>query len=89
MLAVQGLYENGVIRIKEPVPNYEKCEVIVTFLPAVHDTERITRDSDFLLSHPKFNTKKEKFDAIDSLRGICKSNTMTLNDIKTDRLKRQ
>jgi len=32
---------------------------------------------------------KEKHDAIDSLLGICEGNTLTLDDIKTERLKRQ
>jgi len=89
MLAVQGLYENGIVRITEPVPNCEKCEVIVTFLPATYDVNHVARESDFLLSDPKLTTEKEKLDAIDSLLGICKGNTLTLNDIKTERLKKQ
>jgi hypothetical protein len=89
MLAVHGLYENGVVRIKEPVPDYEHCEVIVTFLPTSYNVEQIKRDERFILSNPKLNTKQEKLDAIDSLLGICKGNTLTLDDIKTERLKRQ
>jgi hypothetical protein len=89
MLAVQGLYENGTVRIMEPVPNYPKCEVIVTFLPAAYNAEQIRRDDELFLSNPKLNTKKEKLDAIDSLIGICKDSTLTLDDIKTERLRRQ
>jgi hypothetical protein len=89
MLAVQGLYENGTVRIMEPVPNYKKCEVIVTFLPATYDANPSKREGDFILSNPKLITKKEKLDAIDSLLGICEGNTITLDDIKTERLKKQ
>ena len=90
MLAVHGLYEKGVVRIKEPVPDYENCEVIVTFLPTTaYNVEQIKRDDGLILSNPKLNTEKEKIDAIDSLLGICKGNTLTLDDIKTERLKRQ
>jgi len=89
MLAVHGLYENGTVRIMEPVPGCENCEVIVTFLPTAYDVKHTKREGEFLLSNPKLNTKKEKLDAIDSLIGICEGNTMTLDDIKTERLKRQ
>jgi len=89
MLAVHGLYENGIVRIMEPVPSCENCEVIVTFLPAAYDVKHVKRGNDLLLSNPKLNTKKEKLDAINSLIGICKGSTLTLDDIKTERLKRQ
>jgi len=89
MLAVHGLYEKGTVRIIEPVNYFEKCDVIVTFLPPKYNTEYVTPDDEFVLSDPKSNTVKEKFDAIDSLIGICKDNTLTLNDIKTERLNRQ
>jgi hypothetical protein len=32
MLAVQGLYENGIIKIKEPVPNYKETQKILPVL---------------------------------------------------------
>jgi hypothetical protein len=89
MLAVQGLYENGVVRVIEPVPNYEKCEVIVTFLPSVYTTKQVMHRDEFLLSNPNLHTEKEKINAIDSLLGICEGNTLTIDDIKTERLKRQ
>jgi len=89
MLAVHGLYEKGTVRIIEPVQNLEKCEVIVTFLSTAYNTEQVRPDAEFILSNPKSNTEKEKFDAIDSLIGICKGNTLTVNDIKNERLKRQ
>jgi len=89
MFTVQGLYENGVVRVSEPVPNCEKCEVTVTFLSVAYNMERIKRNDEFSLSNPKLKTEKEKNNAIDSLLGICEGNTLTLNDIKTERLKRQ
>jgi len=89
MLTVQGLYENGVVRVNEPIPNCERCEVIVTFLSVAYDMEQIKRNSEFLLSNPNLKTAEEKNSAIDSLLGICEGNTLTFNDIKTERLKRQ
>jgi hypothetical protein len=86
---VQGLYENGVVRVIEPIPNYEKCEVIVTFLPSAYTTEKIMHGDEFLLSNPNLKTEKEKINAIDSLLGICEGNTLTLDDIKAERLERQ
>jgi predicted DNA-binding antitoxin AbrB/MazE fold protein len=30
--AIKGIYENGVLTFLEPVPNFEKSEVLITFL---------------------------------------------------------
>lgn len=81
MLAVQGLYENGIVKVREPVPDYSPCDVIVTFLPR--------QNREFMLSDSKQKTVQEKNSAIESLLGICEGNTLTLDDIKTERLKRQ
>jgi hypothetical protein len=89
MLAVHGFFENGTVRINDPVPDYEKCDVIVTFLPAAYNAGQITRNDDFLLLNPRLRTANEKNDAIDGLLGICEDNTMTIDDIKNRRLKRQ
>jgi hypothetical protein len=86
MLAVHGLYENGIVKVKEPVPNYKKCEVIVTFLPVAYKTKQ---KNEFLLADPNLKTAEEKNKAIDSLVGICEGCTLTLDDIKTERLKRK
>jgi hypothetical protein len=75
MLTVQGVYEKGTVQIKESVPDFGKCEVFVTFLPATYEIER--------------NSVKEKNEAIDNLLGICEGNTLTLDDIKRERLSRQ
>jgi len=75
MLTVQGIYEKGAVLIKESVPNFERCEVFVTFLPIENEIRR--------------NSVKEKKEAIDNLLGICEGNTLTLDDIKQERLSRQ
>ncbi|MCL2101273.1 MAG: hypothetical protein FWH22_06120 [Fibromonadales bacterium] len=42
MLTVQGLYENGIVKVREPVPSsyYEKSEVFVIFLPTAYKKEQ-------------------------------------------------
>jgi len=86
MLTVQGVYEKGTVLIKESVPDFERCEVFVTFLPISYE---IKQNDKFLLSEPKQNSIKEKNKAIDSLLGICEGNTMSIDDIKQERLSRQ
>jgi len=75
MLTVQGIYEKGTVQIKESVPNFERCEVFVTFLPIEHEIKR--------------NSVNEKNEAIENLLGICEGNTLTLDDVKRERLSRQ
>lgn len=48
---------------------------IVTFLPIEYEIKR--------------NSVKEKKEAIENLLGICKGNTLTLDDVKRERLSRQ
>jgi hypothetical protein len=84
MLTVQGIYEKGTILIKESVPDYEKCEVFVTFLPIINK-----QNDKFLLSDPKLKSTKEKNEAIDNLLGICEGNSFTMDDIRLERLSRQ
>jgi hypothetical protein len=76
MLTVQGIYEKGTIQIKESVPDFERCEVFVTFLPIECKISEI-------------NSVKEKNEAIDNLLGICEGNTLTLDDVRRERLSRQ
>jgi len=82
MLTVQGVYEKGTIQIKESIPDLERCEVFVTFLPVAYCNK-------YLLSEPKLESIKEKNKAIDDLLGLCEGNTLTLDDIKRERLSRQ
>ena len=70
MLTVQGIYEKGMVQIKESVPNFERCEVFVTFLPIEYEIKQ--------------NSVKEKKEAIDNLLGICEGNTLTLDDVKRE-----
>ena len=39
MLTVQGIYEKGRVQIKESIPDFEKCEVFVTFLPVAYEVK--------------------------------------------------
>jgi len=82
MLTVQGIYEKGTVQIKDFVPDLERCEVFVTFLPVAYSGKH-------LMSEPKLKSIKEKNKAIDDLLGLCEGNTLTLDDIKRERLSRQ
>ncbi len=82
MLTVQGIYEKGTVQIKDFVPDLERCEVFVTFLPVVHSGKH-------LMSEPKLKSVNERSKAIDDLLGLCEGNTLTLDDIKRERLSRQ
>ena len=63
MLTVQGIYEKGTVQIKESIPDLERCEVFVTFLPVVYNDK-------YMLSDPKLESIKEKNKAIDDLLDI-------------------
>jgi hypothetical protein len=86
MLTVQGIYEKGLVQIKESIPDFEKREVFVTFLPIAYE---IKCNNEYLLSEPKLKSIKEKNKAIDDLLGICEGNLLTLDDVKQERLSRQ
>jgi hypothetical protein len=78
MFAVKGIYDGTVARPQEAVPFTGDYEVVITFLkpnPAV-DPEKERRIQ-----------KKQR--ALDSLVGILKGNTMTLEEARDERLARQ
>jgi hypothetical protein len=73
MLAVQGIYDGKVVVPKEKIPYNGIRDVIITF-PDIDNDELTTA---------------EKLNALQQLVGIAVGNTMSLDDIKTERLARQ
>jgi flagellin-specific chaperone FliS len=76
MFAVQGIYDEGVVTIKDPVPVNKKYNVIVTFLKPA---ELIEENSD----------RERKLAALKRITGVISGNTMTLDEARTERLSRQ
>jgi hypothetical protein len=73
MLAVQGIYDGKVVVPKGKIPCTGTRDVIITF-PDINNDEL---------------SVAEKLNALQQLVGIAAGNTMTLDDIKTERLARQ
>jgi hypothetical protein len=73
MFAVHGIYDGKIVVPKEKIPYNGIRDVIVTF-PDIDNDELTTA---------------EKLNALQQLVGIIVGNTMTLDDIKTERLARQ
>lgn len=46
MLSVKGIYENGQIRLLEPIPSKKPAKVIVTLLEELDDVESETHAGD-------------------------------------------
>jgi hypothetical protein len=74
MFAVKGFYDGETIKVKEMIPVKEKYDVIITFLNPVFREAKV---------------KQDKKRILDSLVGIAAHNTMTLDEIKTERLAKQ
>jgi hypothetical protein len=74
MITVKGYYDKGVFTTTEPVPAHQRYEVYITFVKPAFSKEKTTK-----------NKKK----LLDSLVGIAAGNTMTLDDIRAERLARQ
>uniref|UniRef100_F4C2L9 DUF2281 domain-containing protein n=1 Tax=Sphingobacterium sp. (strain 21) TaxID=743722 RepID=F4C2L9_SPHS2 len=51
--AIKGIYENGVLRLLEPVPNIKRAEVVITFLNEENVTAKKSRRPGGLLRLPK------------------------------------
>jgi hypothetical protein len=49
MLSVKGIYENGHIRLLEPIPSEKPAKVIVTVLDELDDAQLATREVDLKL----------------------------------------
>jgi len=70
MLAVQGVYDGKIVVPKGKIPYKCTMDVIITF-PDIDNDEFPVAD---------------KLNALQQLAGIAVGNTMTLDDIKTERL---
>ena len=73
MLAVHGIYDGNIVVPKVKIPHKGKMDVIITF-PEIDNDELAVSD---------------KLNALQQLVGIATGNTMTLDDIKAERLARQ
>jgi hypothetical protein len=73
MFAVEGIYADGAVTISEPVPVY-KNDVVVTFLKP---TGEIVKDSD----------RERKIAALNRITGILSDSSMTLEEVRAERLK--
>ncbi|MDR0301932.1 MAG: hypothetical protein LBI04_06440 [Treponema sp.] len=76
MFAVQGIYDDGIVTIREPVPVNNKYDVVVTFLKPAEQT---VKDSG----------QKRKFAALNRITGILANSSMTLEEARMERLKDQ
>jgi hypothetical protein len=76
MFAVQGIYAEGKITINEPVPVNKNYDVVITFLKPA---EPVVKSSN----------RKRKIDALNRITGVLSSNSMTLEEVKAERLKNQ
>lgn len=84
MLTVQGIYNKGKVKIKETVPDFEMCEVFITFLPPAYEIkhkqiekketaeEKERREAfNFLINAPKISLP-EDFDYKKELKNALK-----------------
>ena len=76
MFAVEGVYANGMVSIKEPVPVNTQYDVIVTFLKPLDKEE-------------KDEKRERKFAALNRITGILFGSTMSLEEARAERLGRQ
>jgi len=73
MLAVQGIYDGNVVMPKIKIPYKGTMDVIITF-PGIDNDELAVAD---------------KLNALQQLVGIAAGNTMSLDNIKSERLAKQ
>ncbi|GHV01503.1 hypothetical protein AGMMS49521_1890 [Campylobacterota bacterium] len=77
MYAVKGYFDGKTISVLQPIPVSGAYDVVVTFLePAANQP-------------PQNASVKERKAALDSLVGIIKGNTITLDEAKAERLARR
>ena len=76
MFAIQGIYDDGVVTIDEPVPVNAKYDVVVTFLKPVELAENNA-------------VRETKLAALNRITGILSDNAMTLEEARAERLSRQ
>ena len=87
MFAIQGIYDDGVVTLNEPVPaaalTYaskvpvgKKYDVVVTFLKPTEPAEKNT-------------DRGKKIAALNRITGILSDSSMTLEEARAERLSRQ
>ena len=76
MFSVQGIYADGTVTINEPVPVNKKYDVVVTFLDPIGQED-------------KSNARERKIAALGRITGVLSDSTITLEEAKAERLKRQ
>jgi hypothetical protein len=86
MFAVKGIYDGKTVYIKDSVPIRKRCDVVVTFLET--ETQE-TPKAESIFRDPKDISREEKLAALNSIVGIIKDNTMTIEEAREERLARQ
>ncbi len=61
MLALKGIYENGIVTLEKPLKTDKKMEVIVTFLEEENDRDKILSLKDFSFMETRQKTSKYNF----------------------------
>ena len=65
---IRGIYENGSLRFLEPVPNIEKAEVLITFLPEKRPADQVKKRVLGGLKHLGGSIPDDFNDPIDDLK---------------------
>jgi hypothetical protein len=88
MFAVEGIYDGNVVTVKQPVPYQEAYDVVVTFLrPSTHQNNLLGfADANQAEKEKRIHEKRA---ALDSLVGIIKGATVSIEDARNERLARQ
>ncbi len=60
MLALKGIYENGVVKLEEPLDSDKRMRVIVTFLEEESKAKPLSLE-DFSFAETRKTTSKYKF----------------------------
>jgi len=76
MFAVEGIYTDGTVIINEPVPVDKNYDVVVTFLKPAEQND-------------KNSNREKKIAALNRITGVLSDNSMTLEEVKAQRLKNQ
>ena len=75
MFAVQGIYDDGIVRIDAPVPVKNKYDVVVTFIKPVEPVKPAENDTD----------QERKLAALNRITGVLSTNAMTLEEARRTR----
>jgi len=76
MFTVEGIYADGTVIVNEPVPVYNNYDVVVTFLKPAEQSV-------------KNSSRERKIAALNRITGVLSDNSMTLEEVRAERLKNQ